>query len=126
MIAKIRELISYIFFGALTTVTNITSFFICVNILGFNYIISNILAWFISVLFAFISNKLFVFSSKNNYLKEILLFYLSRILSLVIESVVLFVLINGLNTDVLISKIITNILVIIINYFISKFIIFKK
>ena len=92
--------------------------------------ISNIIAWILSVLFAYITNKLFVFESKNKSktenLKEMVSFFGFRVLSLVFDMGCMFLLVDILRIGELISKVLSNILVIILNYIFSKLFIFKK
>ena len=74
-----KELIAYVFFGVLTTIVNFITYFLFEGVFGINYLISNIIAWFVSVLFAYITNRIWVFESKDdNIIKEILLFYGGR------------------------------------------------
>lgn len=126
---KYYSILAYLFFGFLTTMINIVSFWLFDKLLN-NIYISNIMAWIISVLFAFITNKLFVFESKSlenkKVFKESVLFVFFRILSLLIEIVLLGILIEKLLIDKIVSKVITNIVVIILNYVFSKLIIFNK
>lgn len=121
-----QEVISYLFFGVLTTLINIITFYM-LRKLNIGVYISNIIAWIVSVLFAFITNKMFVFESKNNnMIKEMIKFYFFRILSLVFDMGLMFLLIEIININDMISKIITNIGIIIINYLFSKLFVFKK
>lgn len=126
---KYREVISYLFFGGCTTLINIVSFFL-LRLINCPLFISNLFAWIISVFFAFITNKIFVFESKdknkNKVIFECLSFFFFRVVSLVFDMGCMYLLINVLNVNELISKIISNIFVIIINYVFSKLIIFKK
>ena len=122
------ELIKYIFFGVTTTIINIVSF-IFMNHMGFDYRVSNVIAWTFSVLFAFYTNKKYVFNSKSNDIevlkKESISFISARIFSLVLDMSLMILLINFMDTNQLISKIIVNILVVILNYLLSKFYIFS-
>lgn len=124
----LNELINYIFFGVLTTIVNIFTF-VLLEKAGLHYIVNNFIAWGISVLFAFHTNKKFVFKSSSNntelIIKEISTFYGSRIFSLIIDMSLMFLLINMLSVDTLISKLIVNVVVIIINYVLSKIFVFK-
>ena len=124
------ETISYLIFGILTTVISIAAFDIFHVQLHWEWKISNMLAWLISVIFAFITNKLFVFQSKSFTLKlflwEFTTFITARLLSLGVEMLGMWILIDLCFVDSMISKIIMNIIVIIINYVLSKLIIFKK
>ena len=126
---KYREVISYLFFGGCTTLINIVSFYL-LRLINCPLFISNLFAWIISVFFAFITNKIFVFESKdknkNKVIFECLSFFFFRVVSLVFDMGCMYLLINVLNVNELISKIISNIFVIIINYVFSKLIIFKK
>jgi putative flippase GtrA len=70
---KYKELITYVVFGALTTLVNFVAFYIFTGILGEKlYLVTNAIAWVISVVFAYITNKLFVFESKSWNLKLVL------------------------------------------------------
>ena len=140
-----KETILYLVFGVLTTVVNLVSFKLLNVLLGENlYLISNVIAWFVSVIFAFIVNKLFVFESKSweikSTLKEIGKFFSARVFSLVVEEIGLLLLVDvaGLKDFTLdwiekfpisgemIAKIILAVIVVIMNYFFSKFFIFGK
>ena len=141
---KYKELITYVVFGALTTLVNFVAFYIFTGILGEKlYLVTNAIAWVISVVFAYITNKLFVFESKSwnlkLVLKESVEFTGARIFSFLIEEggMLLFVSVLGLGelsfdifgftiTGQLIVKLILAVIVVIMNYFFSKFIIFKK
>ncbi|MGZ0877468.1 GtrA family protein [Priestia megaterium] len=124
-----KELFLYLFFGVLTTFINILIYTVLTKMFLFHYQTSTVLAWVISVLFAFITNKKYVFSSKSYSLsavfREGLLFIIYRILSLGIDLLVMFIAIQILNMDDLVAKVIANILVVIVNYMVSKFHIFK-
>lgn len=121
---KYSEVISYLFFGVCTTAINFIVFFIVSKAIAPE--ISNVIAWFISVTFAFVTNKIFVFKTKGFSWKELSGFTGARVLSLVIDEILLIVMINVFAINALISKIVINVLVIIINYLLSKFLIFTK
>lgn len=118
-----KETVLYLIFGILTTLINITSFYFLHKISD-NLIITNSIAWIISVLFAFITNKNIVFKSNGNIIKEILMFFLARLLSLLFDNVFMLILTKTIGD--MLAKIITNIFVIIINYILSKIFIFTK
>lgn len=118
-----KEMVLYLFFGVLTTLINITSFYFLHKISD-NLIITNSIAWIISVLFAFITNKNIVFKSNGNIIKEILMFFLARLLSLLFDNIFMLILTETIGD--MLAKIITNIFVIIINYILSKIFIFTK
>ena len=120
-----RELVLYVFFGALTFFVNIITYFIFENLMGINYLISNILAWFFSVLFAYVTNRIWVFESKSpDILKEASLFFGGRIFSGAVDTGLMYLFIDVLTIGDLISKIIVQIIVIILNYVFSKLIVF--
>ena len=126
---KYKEGIFYLFFGGCTTLVNIISFMI-LRSFNIEKYISNGIAWFISVLFAFITNKLFVFESRgkkfSESLKECVSFFGFRILSLLFDMGIMYILMDLLSFNELFSKIVANVFVIIINYVFSKLFIFKK
>lgn len=127
---KYKEVINYLFFGGCTTLVSILTFYIFNKILGLNEHIANVISWILAVLFAFITNKKYVFESKvkdtKGLLKEIISFFGARLLTLGIEEVILFVGSNLLHIDPLIVKVIGQVVVIVSNYFLSKLFVFKK
>ncbi len=135
-----REMFDYIFFGVLATVVSIGTFWIFDKILGTDYaLISNILSWIITVTFAFFTNKFFVFHSdktdRNTLIKEILSFTGARLFSLGVEEAGLAFAQFILHADKIyvfifsgtfIAKVILQVVVVILNYVLSKLIIFKN
>lgn len=130
MVQKHREVLVYLFFGVATTLVNMGVFFICNNTLHIDYRLSNAISWFISVLFAFVTNKYFVFESKHedmaSFIKEMFLFYWYRILSFIIDMGMMILLIEYIHTGDFWAKMVTQVVVVVLNYFFSKFFIFKK
>ena len=121
-----RELFLYIFFGVLTTLVNIAVYLFFTRLLGVNYLISNILAWTLSVLFAYVTNRIWVFESRNNdILKEMALFFAGRIFSGVVDTGLMWLLIDVLFVGDAISKIIVQVIVVVLNYVLSKAVVFK-
>lgn len=123
---KYKEIILYLIFGALTTLINVIVFYLFNDLIKIDYKISNVIAWITSVIFAFITNKLVVFESKNNIGKEITSFFIARIVSLVADMIMMIIMIDIMKFTSIIAKIISNVVVVIINYIFSKFIIFRK
>ncbi|HGM3508127.1 TPA: GtrA family protein [Clostridioides difficile] len=127
---KHKETILYLFFGAFTTLVNIVSYLFFTRVISFNFMIANALAWIVAVLLAYVTNKFFVFESKKVEIrflfKEFLSFISFRLISGIIEMVVVYIMINLLFINDIIVKVFTNIIVIILNYLFSKMIIFKK
>ena len=121
-----KELTAYVFFGVLTTIVNFVTYFLFEGLFGINYLISNIIAWFVSVLFAYITNRIWVFESKDdNIIKEVLLFYGGRVFSGAIDTALMYVFISILMTGDLFAKIVVQVVVTILNYVFSKFLVFK-
>jgi putative flippase GtrA len=121
-----QEVISYLFFGVLTTLINFISYLIMTDLLGVHYAAATALAWFFAVLFAYITNKIYVFKSKGNILKELGSFIVFRLLSLGLDLALMILLVSYLHVNDLFSKIAVNVLIVIVNYVLSKFVIFNK
>ena len=122
--SKYREEILYLLFGGFTFVINIISFGMGIYFLGINELLSNIIAWILSVLFAYITNTKWVFKKEiskiSDFIVQIVQFFIGRVFTLIIEEVFLVVFITIMGRNALIIKIIAQILVIIGNYIISK------
>ncbi|MBQ6344646.1 MAG: GtrA family protein [Methanobrevibacter sp.] len=120
-----KELFWYVVFGTLTTIVNVVVYF-ALEYIGVNYIISNIIAWFLSVLFAYVTNRIWVFESKSpNILKEMVLFFSGRIFSGVLDTALLYLFVDILTLGNTFSKIAVEIIITILNYLLSKLIVFK-
>lgn len=125
---KYAKIFNYLVIGFFTTVINISIYSILVMI-NINYMISNLVAFCISILFAYITNKKWVFNNSNENeidAKELTKFFLSRVATLIMESTMLYVCINLFMLNQYSIKIITNIIVIVVNYILSKYIVFEK
>ncbi|WP_421017302.1 GtrA family protein [Furfurilactobacillus cerevisiae] len=126
---KYQAQIAYLFFGGLTTVINLITFGIANYWWHWNYQVATVWAWIIAVLFAYVTNKLWVFSSKASgftaIFKEMLSFFGFRILTLFFEMIIMFVGISVLHGNAMLVKIIDQIIVVVSNYFFSKWYIFK-
>ena len=124
---KYKEIINYLIFGGLTTVVSIVTYALFAKVFYIDYLISNVLSWILAVLFAYITNKIFVFESKSKKnVKEITSFFFFRIISLVMEMIILYIFVDMLHIDDLITKIIAQVIVIVSNYVFSKVFVFKK
>lgn len=121
---------SYIIFGILTTIVNFVSYVIFTKLIGLDYKTAASLAWLVSVIFAFITNKLYVFKSvatkKIHLLKELFGFLFFRILSYFVDIFSIIVLVEVLNLWDTVSKIIASAIVAVFNYFASKYVIFRR
>lgn len=141
------EIVSYLVFGVLTTVVNFVTYMVMGIFAGENYeekilftigsfdfqliLLMNAVAWIASVLFSFITNKLFVFESSswrgNVFVKEFLSFIGARVISfLIFEELIFALLINIFHLNDLIAKLAVAIFVVIFNYIASKLVIFRK
>ncbi|MDP4171952.1 MAG: GtrA family protein [Bacillota bacterium] len=127
---KYKEVVSYLVFGGLTTLVNIVTYYVCVNTFGLDYKVATTIAWVLSVAFAYITNKMFVFNSRITgtlpLLKEFFSFIFFRILSYFLDLLTMIFLIEHLHSNDLLAKIIANVFVVIFNYVASKLFIFKK
>lgn len=124
------EVVLYIFFGVLTTIVNIGVFSILVSLFkNLDENIANIIAIVLAVLFAYFTNKDLVFASQASNFKEkfqeFVKFMIGRAFTMVVEMLGFYFLFNMLNWNKFISKCLITILVIILNFFISKFFAFK-
>lgn len=124
-----REVIFYGIFGVLSTVVNVVSFYL-LTLTGLDENISNVIAIILAILFAYVTNRKLVFNStattRKEILKEFYKFILGRIFTMVVEIVGFYLLFNILGIHKLVSKLTITIIVIILNFFISKFFAFKK
>lgn len=130
LFTKYYDVLIYLIFGGLTTVVNYAVFLPLYNFAGCSIVVSNTIAWAAAVLFAFFTNKPFVFRSHGWSLKttipELVKFVSCRIASGVMETVILFVAVDVLAMNGNVWKLITQILVIIANYVASKLLVFRK
>ena len=125
MIDDTKEMLSYVFVGGMTTLVNYVVYFILLKIHS-HWLIANSISWFFAVLFAYYTNKRYVFKSKNEVKKEFISFVLLRFMTLLIENVCLYLLIDLMNIQPMISKILVSFITIISNYVLCKFKIFKE
>lgn len=130
LFTKYKETIYYLVFGVLSTIVNIGVYILCTRTLNIDFIISNWIAWIAAVIFAYITNKFWVFESKKIQIKflikEFLSFVSCRIVSGIIEMFLMYVMISILSINDFAVKITTNIVVVILNFIFSKLIIFKE
>ena len=130
LLQKYRGLILYGVFGALTTAINIAAYALCYRVLGVPNVPSNIVAWIVAVLFAFITNKLYVFESKSlergTVLRELTTFVTARLATGLMDLAIMFVGVDVLHGPDLLIKVGSNVLVIILNYVLSKLVVFRK
>ncbi len=129
---KYQEIINYLIVGVLTTIVSLATYYICVLTLldpnkAIELQIANIISWIIAVLFAFVTNKIFVFKSKNKKLfKEFASFVSARVLTLLLDMLIMFVMVTALGINDKVSKLVVQVVVTILNYVFSKIFVFKK
>ena len=131
---KYEEIISYLFFGVLTTIVSFGSYLIFANIFFPNKTdldiqIANILSWVCAVIFAYITNRIWVFKSKTKgkmQIKEMFNFVSARIASLIVDMAMMYILYSLIHMNDTIAKIIVQFVIVAMNYILSKVIIFKK
>lgn len=127
---KYEDIILYLFFGGLTTLINYLAYLPCYNILGIPAAISNMIAWVVAVIFAFLTNKPFVFKShdwsRKTLIPELVKFISCRVGSGLLETLIIFVSVDLLTINGNIMKLVTSVLVVILNYIGSKLLVFKK
>ena len=124
---KYKEIINYLIFGVLTTLISIVTYAIFTKVFHIDYLISNVLSWIIAVLFAYITNKIYLFQTKSKKnIKQITSFFFFRVVSLIIEMIILYIFVDILHIDDLVTKIIAQIIVIVSNYVFSKVFVFNK
>lgn len=127
---KYAHILSYLFWGVMTTVISLASYALFISIWDINYQISNVLSWIISVTFAFFVNKYFVFHSQHSDMKTYLIeginFYGARLGTLFMEMFVLWVGVSLLHGDAYIWKLLVQVLILVANYVASKLIFNRK
>lgn len=125
---KYKEPLLYLFFGGLTTLISIFVFWLFNSPLGLNELVANLISWLLAVLFAFLTNKTWVFQSggqEKGFLSLMLSFYAGRLVTLGLEELLLLVFITWLGFNSMAVKIAAQIVVIVLNYVISKLLVFR-
>ena len=130
LLAKYWEVLTYLFFGVLTTIVNYVIYLPVYNVLGLSAALSNAVAWIVAVTFAYVTNKPFVFKSHDwsakTVIPELTRFVSCRVASGVLETVILLITVDVLHWNGNIWKLITSVLVVILNYVGSKLLVFRK
>lgn len=128
---KYKEIINYLIFGVLATVVKFGTYILFSRLFNLDEVLSSGLSWFCAVLFAYITNKIFVFDSKTvtfvQTLKEVFMFFIARILSGILCDVGTFALmVKIFHINDIIATIVTQAMVVIMNYILSKTVVFSK
>ena len=125
---KYKEPLLYLFFGGLTTLISIFVFWLFNGPFGLNELVANLISWVLAVLFAFLTNKTWVFQSggqEKGFLSLMLSFYAGRLVTLGVEELLLLVFITWLGFNSMAVKIVAEVVVIVLNYVISKLLVFR-
>lgn len=130
LIRKYYDILAYLVFGVLTTVVNYIVYLPCYNLLHLSAAVSNVIAWVAAVAFAYLTNKPFVFKSYDwsarTVVPELTKFVGSRVVSGALETAIIFVTVDLLLWNGNVMKLVTSVLVVILNYVASKLLVFKK
>ena len=130
LIKKYKDVIPYLFFGVCTTLVNIGGYWICAHFFHIGTMSSTVIAWILAVLFAYFTNRKWVFnsdaSSAEEIAKEVASFFGCRLATGVIDWAMMLVFVTLLGLNDVVIKTVANIVVIVLNYVASKLIIFKK
>ena len=132
MLKKYKEVISYLIFGVLTTVVSLAVYYLSVFIFlnpnnAFELQIANIISWIVGVCFAYFTNRKYVFESKEkNKLKEASKFVFARVVTLIMDMIIMWIGVTLLHRNDKIIKLISQVVIIVSNYVFSKIFVFKK
>lgn len=121
---ELKELFSYVLVGIVTTLVNFIIYWLVIKIIHYSWLSANIIAWLGAVSFAFWANKHYVFKSVNETGKEAYQFFTLRLATLVVESCLLFIFIQLLGANEMLSKIVVSVITVVSNYGLCKFKIF--
>ena len=124
LFAKYKEQILYVFFGGLTTLINWGAYALCYNVLGVSNVPSVIIAWILGVAFAFVTNKIWVFESRSfdtkTVMRELWTFVAARLATGLLDLGIMYLAVDVLGGNGNVWKLISNVIVIILNYVFSK------
>ena len=127
---KYKEVLLYLIFGGLTTMVSLASFWVCTYPLHINVLISNVISWICAVTFAYFTNAKWVFEAKprsrGEALRQFVSFYAGRLATLGVEEAILLVFVTLLHGNEMIVKVIAQVVVVVLNYVVSKLFVFKK
>lgn len=127
---KYKDLIPYVIFGVLTTLVNYVSYWLFAHPLGCGTMVSTAVAWVLSVLFAYVTNRRWVFHSEakgaSAVLREMGAFFAARLGTGLLDLGIMYLCVDCLGWNDMVMKLASNVIVIILNYILSKFLIFRK
>ena len=123
---KVTEIINYLIIGVCSTIVSIVSYFLLRLVIE-NYMICTALSWIITIIFTYITNRKFVFTEHDsNIFREMTTFLASRIATLIVELACMYVAVDMLSIDDRVAKIVVQVIVIVLNYILSKLFVFKR
>lgn len=126
---KYKEALLYLFFGVLTTLVNSVTYYLFFDLFNVANVTSTVVAQFFAIIFAYVTNKLWVFNSKSWQLKtisfEIFSFFGCRLASAAFDVIFMWVSVDILSLWPILMKVVANVIVVVLNYFASKLLIFK-
>ena len=127
---KHKSIWLYLFFGAVTTVVSVGVFSLLNIALGVNEHIANLSSWILAVLVAFLTNRTMVFKAKTTsaggFFAQMVKFYGGRVATLLVEELLIFVFITKLELDSFAVKMVAQVIILTLNYIISKLFVFRK
>ena len=130
LLEKYWDILAYLFFGVLTTAVNYLVYLPCFNLLEMSATVSNVIAWVVAVAFAYLTNKPWVFKShdwsRQTVIPELTKFVGCRVGSGALETAIIFVTVDLLSFNGNVMKLLTSVLVVVLNYIGSKLLVFKK
>ena len=131
IINKNSEIIRYVIVGGLTTLVSLLSYYICIWLFlnpdnGVQLQVANIISWILSVTFAYFANRKYVFKSNGKVIGEVVEFYSSRILTLLIDMLSMFLMVTLFHIDDKIAKILVQFIILVLNYIFSKYLVFNN
>ena len=127
---KYKEVLMYLFFGGLAFFLNLFLYWLFVVVLNINALIGNIFCWILCVAFQYYTNKTWVFdgrtSGKGDFVRQFISFWGGRLFTLAVEELMIFVFITSLHYNEMLIKLIAQVVVIVLNYIISKLVVFRR
>lgn len=122
---KIKEMISYGVVGVCTTLANYVVYYVCLK-MGLYWLFSNTVAWIAAVIFAYITNRKVVFHSSKDMKKECFEFFGLRFVTLLVESILLAICMDGFHFSSMVSKVIVSVITVLSNYWLCKIRVFHQ
>lgn len=127
---KYKSFLLYIIFGGCTTLVNIITYAVCTRAFHLGTVASTVLAWILAVTFAYVTNRSWVFESRTNgtrdMIREITSFFSCRLLTGGLDLLIMYIFVDVFGMNDIIMKVISNVVVILLNYVASKLLIFKS